>query len=128
MNMNARLSDESRHILTRAAEESRQLHHAYTGTEHLLLALLADPPTLQTLAHFHLTPDQIRTHIATLIQPGPAAASDIPTPPLTPRAQRALEIAAAESAFAAHKQIDPPHLLLALFLEEHGIAGLTLRT
>jgi hypothetical protein len=123
--MNTRLSDEARTILAAAKEESRTLHHEYIGTEHLLLALLTHPPTVDTLAHFHLAPEQIRTHIHSLIQPGPETAP-ITDPPLTPRAQRSLDLATAESAAAHQKQIEPPHLLLGLLREDHGVAALAL--
>jgi hypothetical protein len=126
--MNANLSDQSRQILSRAAEESRALHHEYLGTEHLLLALLSDAETVQILAHFGLAPDQIRSHLTSLIHPGPASTPDLPNPPLTPRAWQAIDITAAEADFANQRQIDPPHLLLGLYHEPEGVAGVALRT
>ena len=125
--MTPKLSDETRQILILAAEESRNLHHEYIGTEHLLLALLTDAPTVAALAHFQLTPEQIRAKIASLIQPGPANAPTLNTPPLTPRAQSYLDLASEEIAIANQSKTEPPHLLLGLFREDHGIAGLTLR-
>ena len=124
--MNSRPSEEIRKILTAAAEESRKLHHGYVGTEHILLALLSHPPTVQILQRFQITPEQIHSEIASLIQPGSASA-DTPNPPLTDRAKYALDIAAAEAGFANQRQTDPSQLLLGLF-SAFGVAGVTLRS
>ncbi len=125
--MAPKLSDETRTILTSAAEESRKLHHEYIGTEHLLLALLHHAPTVHALAHVHLTPEQLRTQLLSLIQSAPEGTISPTTPPLTPRAQRALDLAIAESAAANQPYVEPPHLLLGLFREGHGVAAVALQ-
>ena len=51
-----RFTSEARQTVTGAQHEARRLHHAHIGTEHLLLALLAqDTPSAAVLSRYGLT-------------------------------------------------------------------------
>lgn len=67
-----RFTDNARQTIIRAQQEATELHHPKTGTEHLLLALLADPGTGGTvLREAGVAPDAVRADLARLV--GPAA-------------------------------------------------------
>ena len=38
-----RLTQQARHVIATAGQESQRFGHAYVGTEHILLALMRDP-------------------------------------------------------------------------------------
>jgi ATP-dependent Clp protease ATP-binding subunit ClpA len=58
-------------ILTRAMDESLQLHHNYTGTEHLLLALFRSPHSDLScvFARHGLSYDAIKESIIVILKP-----------------------------------------------------------
>jgi hypothetical protein len=122
--MLSNFTERGRNAMTAAEQEARRYRHAYIGTEHILLGLIADGAgevagILQILG---IDPLHIRQQIELLIAPGSA---DCPAGslPLTPRANRALGIAAEEARDAAQKLVDAGHLLLGLFRESDGVAG-----
>jgi hypothetical protein len=112
-----------------AREEARSFRHDFVGTEHLLLGLLKEPDGIAAniLGRMGLTSDQIRKEILDLVGSGVSGnlRRDFP---LTPRARRALSLAAKEArTLQSGNKIGPEHVLLGLLLEGHGIAGLVLR-
>ncbi|MGY1637530.1 Clp protease N-terminal domain-containing protein [Geodermatophilus sp. SYSU D00742] len=64
-----RFTPDARDVVVRAQAEARELRHAWIGTEHLLLALLARPgtPTAQVLARHGVTHDAVARAVAALI-------------------------------------------------------------
>src|SRR3989338_7454014 len=69
-----------------------------------------------------LSLENIRLEIEKLVQPGPTTQiiGDIP---FTPRAKKALELAAEEARSLGHNYIGTEHLLLGLIREGEGIAS-----
>ncbi|HEX2623439.1 MAG TPA: Clp protease N-terminal domain-containing protein [Phototrophicaceae bacterium] len=63
------VSDAARQVITYASEEAVRLGHDYTGTEHLLLALIRqrDDPVIQLLTAGGVTPEQVRTAVLQIL-------------------------------------------------------------
>src|SRR5262249_1972426 len=70
--------------------------------------------------------DGIRGEVKKIVGAGASrrAARDIP---YTPRALRALNLAAQEARAMGHSFINPEHIVLGLLLEKEGVAGMVLR-
>jgi len=107
-----------------ARDEARLFHHDFIGTEHLLLGLLrldqgVAPKVLRRLG---LELEIVRLEIEKQIARGahPAPASDIP---FTPRARKALALAAEQAGDMSQSHIGAEHILLGLLLEPEGLAG-----
>jgi len=69
------LSNECKHILAYAAEESERLAHQVIGTEHLLLGILREQSCLasELLQQHGLKIDEVRKEIAEREPPGPGS-------------------------------------------------------
>ncbi len=65
-------TDQARHLVVDAQRRARELEHGWIGTEHVLLALLADPhaPGAATLTRLGLTFDSCRDAVVSLAEPG----------------------------------------------------------
>ena len=68
-----RFSDEARGVVVRAQQEARALGHGWIGTEHLLVAALADidSPVARALGRLGLTADAVRARVLQEVGPGP---------------------------------------------------------
>jgi Clp amino terminal domain, pathogenicity island component len=124
-----RYTGRARASVARAREEARAMGHNYVGTEHLLLGILADPDALsvRVLAELGVPADELRQAVieaAVPRSPYGAVAADLP---LTPRAQRVLDITRGESLRLGHNYVGTEHLLLAVAAEQDGIGGRVLR-
>jgi ATP-dependent Clp protease ATP-binding subunit ClpC len=117
-------TDRARHAMAAAKQESVRYRHEYVGTEHILLGLVDDPSgeVAGVLKTVGVDPQCIRQEIEGLIAPGHASISTDELP-LTPRAQKSIEIAAEEARDLQQTHVDAGHLLLGLMREERGVAG-----
>lgn len=119
-----RFTERARKILVLAKEEARRFNHDYIGTEHMLLGLIREGEGVAcaVLQNLGVDLDRIRIEIEKLISPGSVAAvlGDIP---FTPRAKKALELAAEEARSLGHNYIGTEHIFLGLLREEEGIAS-----
>jgi ATP-dependent Clp protease ATP-binding subunit ClpC len=86
-----------------AQDEARRLGHAYVGTEHLLLGVLAQEPTLADL-----TPEDVRAQLDR------GAAEPSAHIPFTPTAKQALELALRAALSRGDPAVDPRHLLVGI--------------
>jgi hypothetical protein len=122
--MLSNLTDRARQVVTSAQRESRRYGHAFVGTEHILLALIAEPSgeIAGALKSFGVFPQRVRLEIESLVAAGPAAVATTDLP-LTPRVKLAIELAADEARDANQKLVDIPHLMLGLWREPDGVAG-----
>jgi ATP-dependent Clp protease ATP-binding subunit ClpC len=115
-------------VMALADARARQLNHGYIGTEHILLGLLDEQSTgiSEMLRALGATPEQVHEQIERLVSggPTPVTASQLP---LTPRARRVIDYAAAEVQIMGQKLVGPEHLLLGLFRQPDGVAGQVLR-
>jgi ATP-dependent Clp protease ATP-binding subunit ClpA len=117
-----RYTSSARQVIVFAQEEARLLRHNAIGTEHLLLGILRDDVGNggRALRRLGLTAAQVQEQVGQMLPGGqPATAGQIP---FTPRAQRVLGRADAESLSLGHQGVGTEHLLLALAREGEGIA------
>jgi ATP-dependent Clp protease ATP-binding subunit ClpC len=112
-----------------ARAEAPRLNHDFIGTEHVLLGLLNSPSSIipNIMGRMGVNADTVREEIATLIGPGLPAQRVAATIPFTPRAIRALSLAAGEAEARKESQVSPEHILLGLLQEGEGVAALVLR-
>jgi hypothetical protein len=126
------LTQQARDVMSLADEESRRLGHEYVGTEHLLLALVQDPPHagFGLPARLGLTAGAVRAEVESLVHRGPQRpAADGPAKlPLTPRARRAVRCASDEAATVSLALAGPEHLLIGLMRDPDGVAGRVMRS
>jgi ATP-dependent Clp protease ATP-binding subunit ClpC len=124
-------SDRLRAVLSEAREEAARRKHEHVGTEHLLLALLADSDrdgdSMRSLTGVVLDVLGVdRTKMTevldqTVLRGQRATAEDQLT--YTSRAKGVLELAMAEARVAKATTVDTQHLLLGLVREVRGIAA-----
>lgn len=125
----AEFSTAAQQTLALAREEAPRLHHDFIGTEHVLLGLTQSrsgvlPAVMQRLG---VNRDNVRSEIEKWIglgQPAPRIPEKIP---FTPRAKRALSLAAQEAKSFGHAEISAEHIFLGLLIEGHGVAALVLK-
>jgi ATP-dependent Clp protease ATP-binding subunit ClpC len=119
-----RFTERARKVVILAKEEARRFNHDYIGTEHILLGLIREGEGVAAavLQKMGLSLENIRLEVEKLVQPGPATQimGDIP---FTPRAKKALELAAEEARALGHNYIGTEHLLLGLIREGEGVAS-----
>ena len=119
-----RFTERARKVIILAKEEARRFNHDYIGTEHILLGLVREGEGVAAavLQKIGVSLENIRLEIEKLVQPGPTTQiiGDIP---FTPRAKKALELAAEEARSLGHNYIGTEHLLLGLIREGEGIAS-----
>ncbi|MDD5115691.1 MAG: ATP-dependent Clp protease ATP-binding subunit [Candidatus Omnitrophica bacterium] len=119
-----RFTERARKVIILAKEEARRFNHDYIGTEHILLGLVREGEGVAAavLQKMDVSLENIRLEIEKLVQPGPTTQiiGDIP---FTPRAKKALELAAEEARSLGHNYIGTEHLLLGLIREGEGIAS-----
>ena len=122
--MSLRFSAGSQKVVLEAQEEARNFHHDYVGTEHLLLAMASCKGELcaQILKEINLTPAKIKREIEKLVGLGDNLLTSGPIP-LTPRAKNILERSFEESLQTSSAIVETEHLLLALTLENEGLAA-----
>lgn len=121
-------TDHANQVMARADVEARAFRHQYIGTEHILLALLAEGGGIgsDVLGALGIGAAQVRQEIENLVERGPESMA-VGERPLTPRALEALEFARQEALFSCQGLIDSEHLLLGLLREPEGVAGVVLR-
>ena len=119
-----RFTERARKVIILAKEEARRFNHDYIGTEHILLDLVREGEGVaaSVLQKLGVSLEKIRLEIEKLVQPGPTTQiiGDIP---FTPRAKKALELAAEEARALGHNYIGTEHLLLGLIREGEGMAS-----
>ncbi|MFH1458096.1 MAG: ATP-dependent Clp protease ATP-binding subunit [Candidatus Omnitrophota bacterium] len=119
-----RFTERARKVIILAKEEARRFNHDYIGTEHILLGLVREGEGVAAavLQKMGVSLENIRLEVEKLVQPGPTTQiiGDIP---FTPRAKKALELAAEEARALGHNYIGTEHLLLGLIREGEGIAS-----
>ena len=118
----SRWTDRSKAVLHAAQEHARRMHHAYIGTEHVLLALFDDPQALSTkvLTSFGVTQQVVTERVTEMIGAGP----DEPKGDIvfTPRAAKGLELALREALKLGHNYVGTEHVLLGMIDLRQGVA------
>jgi hypothetical protein len=118
------LAPNGRNLMENARAEAARLGHNYIGTEHVLLGLLqmATEQFSSLLQKLNLERDCLRMEIEAAICAVPFEAVESKVP-FTPRARRALELAAKEARKLNQSGVGPEHIFLGLLLERSGVAG-----
>jgi ATP-dependent Clp protease ATP-binding subunit ClpC len=119
-----RFTERARKILVLAKEEARRFNHDYIGTEHVLLGLIREGEGVAcaVLQNLGIDLERLRIEIEKLVSPG-SSASVLGDIPFTPRAKKALELAAEEARSLGHNYIGTEHILLGLIREGEGLAS-----
>jgi ATP-dependent Clp protease ATP-binding subunit ClpC len=119
-----RFTDRGRRVLVLAQEEARRLDHAFIGTEHILLGLMAEDRGVaaKALQSFDISLAQVRERVVQSIGTDVNPPGD--TLPFTPRAKKVLELSLREALQLGHSYIGTEHLLLGLVREGQGM-GIT---
>ncbi len=131
----AELGDAYRQLLEAARRAAHEdWWHEFVGTEHLLMAVLADDPgpVSDFCRGLGADPAAVRADLAVILErgPGPVPPRHPDLPPWdvrTPRAKAAVELARGEADRLGHRQVGPVHVLLGLLRDEKGLAGQILR-
>jgi ATP-dependent Clp protease ATP-binding subunit ClpC len=118
-----RFTAHARRALQLEGLEAKRMHHAWLGTEHLLLGLLREKEGTgsRALNALGLTLAQVRKVVAELSD----KQDDVETPdtiPQTPQFQHVMHIALHEARKLKAPQVGTEHLLLALLAEDEGAA------
>ena len=127
--MSPRLTERARHVVALASAEARKLKHAYIGTEHILLALVREGTGVaaKALESVGVDAGALREQIEQVVAAGPEE-PESGALPMTPKANKVLEIASQQAEMMGHPYIGTEHILLGLILEEHGIAAQVLQS
>jgi hypothetical protein len=121
----SRFTVRARAVVEGAAELVRQGGHEAVGTEHLLLALVADAESLGARAIVAQgVPLEAVTRAATALL-GPPAASppDADRIPFSPKAKKLFELCLREALRRGHNYIGTEHILLALYEQPDDVAA-----
>jgi len=122
------LAPAARESLELAPDEARRFHHDFVGTEHVLLGLAQSQSGVvsNVMRRLGVSAPAIRVEIEKIVSSGPA--HDLPIRiPFTPRARKALQLAAAEARKFGQSRVNAEHIFLGLILEGSGVAALVLK-
>jgi ATP-dependent Clp protease ATP-binding subunit ClpC len=116
-------------VVELAAQEADRLNHPFIGTEHLLLGLLMldQGVGVNVLRHTGVNLQSVRMKIDELVGPGPGPKMSGKAP-YTPRAEKALSMAAEEAKALNHTYVGTEHILLGLLRNNDGITGVALES
>lgn len=117
-----RFTDGARRVMVLAQEEVRTHKHYYLGTEHILLGLIRerDGVAAQALESHGISLDAVRQQVEEISGQGVQAPSG--EIPLTPGAEKALELSLREALQLGYEYIGPEHILLGLIHTGSGVA------
>ncbi len=118
-----RFTDRARRVVTLAQDQAREMDHAYVGTEHLLLGLLAEGGgvAFAALTRLNINLEDAQVAVKEMIGDGAGAPSG--HIPFTTRTKKVMEISLREALQLGHNYIGTEHLLLAIVREGEGVAA-----
>ena len=118
----------AKQVIQIARTEADRYNHAYVGTEHLLLGLVAlgQGVAVTVLERMGISLDAVRLEIEKVVGQGPETKT-IGNVPFTPRAKKVLQLANAEAKSLQHTYVGTEHILLGLLREGEGVASQVLR-
>lgn len=109
-----RFTEPARQVMVLAQEEARRFGHDHIGSEHILLGVVRERTGVgaHVLRAHGVTDDRLGTRLGETPWIGRMIAAR--SPPFTPRARRALELAAVEARAHGSEMISTHDLLLGL--------------
>jgi excisionase family DNA binding protein len=117
-----RFGDDASQVLVRAQQEAQRLRHRFLGTEHLLLGLVRDDPTIaRLLGDLSVDPKQVVGAVEAAVPPGQVLVTG--EIGLTARAKKVLQLTVAEADRLHHERVGTVDLLVALLGEGDGAAA-----
>jgi ATP-dependent Clp protease ATP-binding subunit ClpC len=118
----------ARRTLELAPEEARHFNHAFVGTEHILLGLMrSESKSLSNvMRRLGVGSAAVRLEIEQIVTAGTGAVGST-TIPFTPRARRALRLAAQEAKSLSERQVSAEQVFLGLLREGGGVAAMVLK-
>lgn len=128
-----RFTDRARLTVVWAQDESREMNHAYIGTEHLVLALARRngypeaPESIPALIfnELEVSEETVRQAVRSMV--GTGTSSPTGHIPFTPRCKKAIELSLREALQLGHNYIGAEHLLLGLLRLDDGAGCQVLR-
>ncbi len=119
----------AKQVIQIARTEADRFNHAYVGTEHLLLGLVAlgQGVAVTVLERMGISLETLRLEIEKVVGQGPEIKT-VGNVPFTPRAKKVLQLATAEARSLQHTYVGTEHILLGLLREGEGVASQVLRT
>jgi ATP-dependent Clp protease ATP-binding subunit ClpC len=122
--MQEQFSETARKALELARAEAARLRHDYIGTEHILLGMvrLDSGSAVDVLTNLGIDVEELKSSVEETVPPSGGTIT-MGQLPLTARAKKTLEQAAAEARALRSREIDTGHLLLALLRDEEGVAS-----
>ncbi len=116
-------------VLQLARKEADRFNHAYVGTEHLLLGLIAlgQGVAVTVLQKLGINLEGVRLEVEKAVGVGPETKT-VGNLPFTPRVKKVLALAGAEARALNHAYVGTEHILLGLLREAEGVASRVLRT
>lgn len=123
-----RFTDRARKVMQIANQKAQGLNHEYIGTEHIVLAFVADPGSgaAALLTSQNVTLEAVRLAVQRRVQSGPEMVT-MGKLPHTPRAKKVIEYAMNASRGLNHNYVGTEHLLLGTLKEEEGCGFLALK-
>ncbi|MGH2522255.1 MAG: ATP-dependent Clp protease ATP-binding subunit, partial [Anaerolineales bacterium] len=117
-----RFTQRARRVLGLAQEEAERMHHAYIGTEHLLLGLMREEGGVagRVLRDLGVESRRVQEMVERLT--GAGRTSSVQKIDLAPGTKRVLELAVDEARRMGHHYIGTEHLLLGLVRQNEGVA------
>ena len=121
--MDTTFTSQAQTAISLARKTAVDCHHAYIGTEHLLIGLLREEngTAAQILREFQVVEDKLLRLIDRLIDPSQDGKSRL-APAWTPRAEKVLDAARQEAGSAGMQQAGTEHILLAMLVETDCVA------
>lgn len=119
-----RLTERAKTALMKAQEMSREMGHGYIGSEHVLYGVAAvEGLTRDLLAGPGITSDMVYQYIKQHVGRR-TTVSNMPLNAIamTPRTKRLLDGSLEIANSMGHSYVGPEHILLALLMEQEGIA------
>lgn len=128
MNNFSKFTPRAQRAVQLAQREAGRFNHAYVGTEHLLLGLMAlgEGVALDVLSDCGLDADDVRMAVEQVVGTGGETKTLGPLP-FTPRTRKVFQLAVAEARSMRHDHVGTEHLLLALLREGEGVAAQVLQ-
>jgi len=118
----------AKQVIQIARTEADRFNHAYVGTEHLLLGLVAlgQGVAVTVLERMGISLESLRLEVEKVVGQGPETKT-VGNVPFTPRAKKVLQLATAEARALQHTYVGTEHILLGLLREGEGVASQVLR-
>ncbi len=111
-------------MLHLARKEADRFNHAYVGTEHILLGLIAlgHGVAINVFNAMGIDLETVRMEVEKAVGVGPETKT-VGNVPFTPRVKKVLALASSEARALQHSYVGTEHILLGLLREGEGVAA-----